>query len=210
MFESNFVTIIGNIAGGFEFDHEFLGEKFYKTYILCERTSGNKDVLPVVVSERICDVKENLCGRRVLANGSIRTYNTHDDLKSQLIIYLFASVFDTSGEIELGSEDVNEVFLDGFICKSPIYRKTPLRRDISDVVLAVNRPYGKSDYIPCIVWGRNAIWIENLPIGSRIKLSGRFQSREYSKKNQDGTTVEKMAYEVSVIRLEECERGEEE
>lgn len=208
--ESNKVTISGEIISNFEFSHEVFGEGFCTAQLESERESGAKDIIPIMVSERLVDVKADWTGQFVRISGQFRSYNKHEDRKNRLILSVFArefEVWEDDGTIK--PIDENEIFLDGFICKKPIYRKTPLSREIADILLAVNRPYGKSDYIPCIAWGRNARFAESLEVGTRLKVWGRIQSREYQKKISDDEYETRIAYEVSVSRLEVVEETEE-
>lgn len=199
---NNKVTIMGEIVSGFTYSHEIFGEGFYMMDVQCERTSGSYDTIPVMVSERLMDVKADFIGQLVSISGQFRSYNRHEERKNRLILSVFAREVEVLEEIE-DLAQANQIFLDGFICKEPVYRKTPLGREIADILLAVNRPYGKSDYIPCICWGRNARYVSDFQVGERVCVWGRIQSREYMKK-LDGENVEKrIAYEVSVSGLEE-------
>lgn len=205
--ENNKATIMGEIVSGFAFSHEIFGEGFYMMDVRCERTSGIFDIIPVMVSERLMDVTADFIGQLVFINGQFRSYNRHEGEKNRLILSVF------SREVEFLEEigdltQVNQIFLDGYICKEPVYRKTPLGREIADVLLAVNRPYGKSDYVPCICWGRNSRYASGFRVGERICVWGRIQSREYMKK-LDGENMERrVAYEVSVNRLEDADGQE--
>lgn len=200
VYENNQVEIMGEIVANFEFSHDVYGEGFYKSEIAVARLSGFTDYIPIMVSERLLDVKEDWRGQLLKITGTFRSFNKHEDKRSKLILYVFAR------EIEvLDSNDyeiLNEVFLDGYICKPPIYRKTPLGREITDVLVAVNRSYGKSDYIPCILWGRNARFVATFEVGTNAKFWGRVQSREYVKKISDTETESRVAYEVSVSKVE--------
>ncbi len=204
---NNNVTIAGKIVAGFTYENEVCGEKFYKTDILVERLSGAYDLIPLMVSERIMDVKKNYKDCYIFATGQFRSYNNHEAEKNKLILYVFAREISVSEEIGMEC-DLNNISLDGYICKEPKYRETPLGREVTDVFLAVNRRYGKSDYIPCICWGRNAVYTGKLEIGTHLKVSGRIQSREFKKKLDDGTVDLRTAYEVSVSKIEVVE-GEE-
>lgn len=188
--ENNNISLIGEILDAFEFSHEVYGEKFYKTRIKCERTSGVYDILPVIVSDRVIDPTTNLQGKSYIVCGSTRTHN----LDGHLIISVFA---DAMGEDNDDTTNTNMLYLNGHICKKSHYRMTPKGRVVCDVMLAVNRPYGKSDYIPCLFWGRAAKYVDGLDIGANIDLRGRLQSREYNKNDTTNT-----AYEVSVISFE--------
>lgn len=197
--ENNQVTISGEIAGELVFSHEVYGEKFYLTDVLVRRLSGACDAIPVTVSERLVDVTQNYIGQYVCVTGQFRSYNRREGKRNRVILSVFAQ--DVSFAEKM-MEDVNQIFLDGYICKEPIYRKTPLEREIADLLLAVNRLYGNSDYIPCVAWGRNARYAGSLDVGSQLRISGRIQSRNYTKQLDDGTAEERVAYEVSVSRFE--------
>ena len=195
--ENNKVTLTGCIASEFIYSHEVLGEKFYTAYITVPRASSSIDMIPALFSERIINTTGSYINKPISITGTFRSYNQHDENKNRLLLYVFVADYEWS----TGSKDNNTAVLDGFLCKKPIYRKTPLGREIADIMLAVNRPYGKSDYIPCICWGRNARYAEGLEIGAHIKASGRIQSREYSKKFGE-VEAKKTAYELSVGTLE--------
>lgn len=193
MTNTNQVTISGTIASELLFSHELFGEKFYTAYVAVIRTSEAVDLLPVMFSERIIDVKMNYTDMPIRITGQFRSYNMPDMHRNRLILNVFALEYEWMDK----NENANTAILEGYICKPPIYRKTPLGREIADVMLAVNRPYGKSDYIPCICWGRNARYAETLEVGECIRIYGRIQSREYTKNEE-----KKTAYEVSVSKLE--------
>jgi single-stranded DNA-binding protein len=200
--KNNKVTIMGEIVSGFSYSHEIFGEGFYMMYVRCQRLSENFDSIPVMVSERLMDVGKDYSGQLVSINGQFRSYNRHEERKNRLILSVFAREIEFLDEVPGGSES-NQIFLDGYICKAPVYRKTPLGREIADVLLAVNRPYGKSDYLPVILWGRNARYATYFKVGERMRVWGRIQSREYVKKLDDERTETRTAYEVSVSRIEE-------
>lgn len=199
--ENNQVTICGEIISEFSYSHQLYGEKFYAVNVKVPRYSDNSDTLPVIVSERLVDTREDLIGLFVRVEGQFRSYNRHDEVKSHLVLSVFAREIEFVDDLTLG-ELGNSIYLDGYICKEPIYRKTPLGREIADLMLAVNRPYGKSDYIPCICWGRNARYASEFKVGERCAVQGRIQSREYIKKLEDGNAETRIAYEVSVSKLE--------
>lgn len=211
--KNNQITLNGEIVSNFEFSHEVYGEGFYTAMLASERTSGQKDIIPIMVSDRLVDVKADWTGRFVRVSGQFRSYNRHEGEKSRLELSVFVREFE---EIEFEHEesgsgnDENFIFIDGCICKQPNYRETPLGREITDILLAVNRPYGKSDYIPCIAWGRNAIFVSSLEVGTRLQIEGRIQSREYQKRISDDECETRIAYEVSVSKLAEVEETEEE
>lgn len=201
--ENNKVTVSGEIISDFQYSHAIYGEKFYIADLSSMRTSGQGDIIPIVVSDRLVSVNENWKGQIVKISGQFRSYNKHEETKNRLMLSVFAREFEVwTNEGDRRPNDENEIFLDGYICKEPIYRKTPLGREIADLLLAVNRPYGKSDYIPCICWGRNARYAGGMEVGSRIAVSGRIQSRQYNKKLLNGETEERTAYEMSVSKLE--------
>lgn len=210
--ENNKVTLSGEIVSNFEFSHEFYGEGFYTTMLASERLSGKKDIIPIMVSERLVDVKADWMGQFVKVSGQFRSYNKHEGERNRLVLSVFVREFE---EIEFEHEepgsghDENLISLDGYICKPPTYRKTPLGREITDILLAVNRPYGKSDCIPCIAWGRNARFSGELEVGMRLRVDGRIQSREYQKQIEDGVYETRTAYEVSVNKLTVVEEKEE-
>lgn len=204
VFENNQVSIAGEIVSDFTFSHDVFGEGFYVVEVVVNRLSNSYDMIPVMVSERLIDVKQDYKGKLVEVIGQFRSYNRHEENKNKLVLSVFARDIRIVDEI---SENVkpNHIFLDGFVCKPPIYRKTPLGREIADVLLAVNRPYGKSDYIPCICWGRNARFAETFAVGGHVQIWGRIQSREYQKKISEDEFEKRIAYEVSVSKLEYLE-----
>lgn len=197
--KNNQVTICGEIAGEFVFSHEVYGEGFYLVDVLARRLSGACDAIPVTVSERLIDVTQNYIGQYVCVSGQFRSYNRHYEMKNRLVLSVFARELEFAEKL---MDDVNQIFLDGYICREPIYRKTPLGREITDMIVAANRSYGKSDYIPCVSWGRNAKYASGLEVGSRIRICGRIQSRQYVKKLDGGSAEERTAYEVSVSKME--------
>lgn len=206
--ENNQVVIMGEIVGEFAFSHEIYGEGFYMVDVLVTRLSESADVIPLMVSERLMDVTKDYRGYKIMVTGQFRSYNRHEERKNKLVLSVFAREVEFIEEIGESSK-TNQIFLDGYICKEPIYRKTPLGREIADLLLAVNRPYGKSDYIPCICWGRNARFASGFEVGTRCAIWGRIQSREYVKKISETETERRVAYEVSVSKLERLEEGEE-
>ncbi|MBQ8231115.1 MAG: single-stranded DNA-binding protein [Lachnospiraceae bacterium] len=199
--ENNQVTVMGEIVGDFAFSHEIFGEGFYMVDVKVQRLSESYDIIPVMVSERLLDVNADYKGMLISVSGQFRSYNRHEERKNRLVLSVFAREIEFVDEIE-ESARTNQIFLDGYICKEPIYRKTPLGREIADLLLAVNRPYGKSDYIPCICWGRNARYASNFRVGERCAIWGRIQSREYMKKLDEENVERRVAFEVSVSKLE--------
>ncbi len=199
--ENNQVTVMGEIVSDFSFSHEIFGEGFYLVDMKVKRLSESFDVIPLMVSERLIDVNGDYKGMNVCVNGQFRSYNRHEERKNRLVLSVFAREIEFVDYVEESSK-TNQIYLDGYICKEPIYRKTPLGREIADVLLAVNRPYGKSDYIPCICWGRNARYANHFKVGERCAIWGRIQSREYMKKLSETDVEKRVAFEVSVSKLE--------
>lgn len=199
--ENNQVVIMGEIVSDFAFSHEIFGEGFYMVDVRVERLSDSIDIIPLMVSERLLDVNGDYKGMYIAVNGQFRSYNRHEERKNKLVLSVFAREIDFVDEIGESTKS-NQIYLDGYICKEPVYRKTPLGREIADILLAVNRPYGKSDYIPCISWGRNARYANEFEVGSRCRVIGRIQSREYMKKLTEEQVEKRVAYEVSVSKLE--------
>lgn len=188
---NNEVTISG-IVTSVEFDHEIYGEKFYMVNLSVERQSGISDNIPVMVSDRYTILTKDKIGEFIKVIGQFRSYNKAENERKKLVLFVFAEeiIFDEP-------YPVNNILLEGYICKQPTFRQTPLGRQISDVILAVNRTYGKSDYIPIVVWGRNAKYASNMDVGDYIHIKGRIQSREYVKNEQIH-----IAYEVSTQQIE--------
>lgn len=209
MMENNKVTVIGEVISGFTFSHEVFGEGFYMTELLVNRLSNQADVIPLMVSERLMDISEDYIGTVLEASGQFRSYNRHEGSRNKLVLSVFVREVNFLESFDDYTK-TNQIYLDGYVCKEPIYRKTPLGREIADLLVAVNRPYGKSDYIPCIAWGRNARYASGFEVGSRIRIWGRVQSREYTKKLNETECEKRVAYEVSVSKLEEAAGEEEE
>lgn len=206
--ENNQVAIVGKVVEDFVFSHEIFGERFYMLKVEAERLSESCDIIPAMISERLIDVKRDYKGSYIRVSGQFRSYNRHEENKNRLILYVFVREINFVVEPER-SHQINQIHLDGYICKEPTYRKTPLGREIAEVLLAVNRPYGKSDYIPCICWGRNARFAADMDVGEHIKVSGRIQSRNYTKKLNDTEIETRTAYEVSVSQIEVIHDGKE-
>ena len=192
---------MGEIASEFVFSHEVFGEGFYMVDILVKRLSNSSDRIPVMISERLVDVTQDYQGEYIQILGQFRSYNRHEEKKNRLVLSVFAREISFVEE-ESDKMKTNQIFLDGYICKMPVYRKTPLGREIADMLVAVNRPYGKSDYIPCICWGRNARFSSTFEVGGHVQVWGRIQSRDYMKKLDGDITDKRTAYEVSVSKLE--------
>lgn len=201
MCENNQVTIMGEIVSDFSYSHEVYGEGFYTVEVSVNRLSNFVDYIPVMVSERLVNVQESAKGQYVYITGQFRSFNRHEEHKNRLVLSVFAREFTLVEQME-EENAVNQIFLDGFICKESVYRKTPLGREIADLLVAVNRSYGKSDYIPCICWGRNARFAAGFEVGSHVQIWGRIQSRAYVKKLSETQVEQRVAYEVSVSKIE--------
>lgn len=197
--ENNNITISGKIVSDLELSHEVYNEKFYKFYIKSERLSNQEDILPVIISERMINLDELEENKNIRIDGQFRSYNEQRENGNKLVLSIFVKGIDfIPDDDSLTQNDANFI---GYVCKNPIYRKTPLGREIADVLIAVNRTYKKSDYIPCILWGRNAKYCENLEVGTKVKVNGRIQSRNYEKKIDENNIIKKTAYEVSVSKF---------
>lgn len=207
--DNNHLVLMGKVTSEKRFSHEIYGECFYIFDLEVPRLSDTSDIIPVTISERLIVDDKFEIGAKVLIRGQFRSYNSYENEKNKLILTVFAKDIFYEDEIEgqVQSEEnkeptSNEVILTGYICKKPIYRQTPFGREIADLLLAVNRAYNKSDYIPAIAWGRTARFCQNIEVGTEVKIVGRVQSRSYEKKFEDGTSITKVAYEVSVGSLE--------
>lgn len=197
---NNKVKLTGTIVSEPLFSHEMYGEQFFNLFLEVKRTSGVADIVPLTISERLFNLEDKCTGTSVRVFGQFRSYNEHEGNKNRLVLSVFVREIE---RVVNDYDEENEIEIDGFVCKNPVYRKTPLGREIADVLIAVNRSYGKSDYIPCICWGRNAVYASGLPVGAHLKLTGRIQSRNYTKHYPDGTEENRTAYEVSVSKIEE-------
>lgn len=208
---NNKIYLEGDIVSPLQFSHEMYGEGFYTLELEVPRLSDAKDILLVTVSERLIGGMELKTGDSVIVEGQLRSYNKFVDGANRLILTVFARNIEYCAE---KSKNPNQIFLDGYICKLPVYRTTPFGREISDMLLAVNRAYNKSDYIPTIAWGRNSRFCQSLSVGDNIRVWGRLQSREYQKKISDEEVIKKVAYEVSISKMERVNKdkleGEEE
>jgi len=210
--ENNYLVLIGNIVSDKTFSHEIYGESFYLFNLEVPRLSGNADIIPITISERLIANFDLSIGRKVVVEGQFRSYNSYEGERNRLVLTVFAKEimeYNDEQEEEQKEKVSNEVVLKGYICKKPIYRQTPFGREIADILLAVNRAYNKSDYIPCIAWGRNARFCENMEVGTEVKIVGRVQSRIYEKKFEDGTVEQRVAYEVSIGSLEVIKKEEQ-
>ena len=210
--ENNHLILVGRIVSEQKYSHEIYGEKFYSFNLEVIRLSNNADIIPITVSERLLTDLDLGLGKEIEVEGQFRSYNNYENEKNRLILTVFAKEIK---EVEAHDENdkdfvTNEVTLVGYVCKKPIYRQTPFGREIADLLLAVNRAYNKSDYIPSIAWGRNARFCQNLEVGTEVKIVGRIQSRNYEKKYENGEVVKKVAYEVSIGSLEVIKNTENE
>lgn len=207
--DNNHLVLMGKVTSEKRFSHEIYGESFYIFDMEVPRLSNTQDIIPVTISERLIPEGTLEIGKKVLIKGQFRSYNSYENEKNKLILTVFAKdiFFEDEIENQLNNEEnkeivSNEVILTGYICKKPIYRQTPFGREIADLLLAVNRAYNKSDYIPAIAWGRTARFCQNLEVGTEVRVTGRVQSRTYEKKFEDGTAETRVAYEVSIGSLE--------
>lgn len=206
--ENNKVTLFGKVVSEPKFSHEVYGERFYEFSMEVNRLSESVDIIPVVFSERLMPIEDIKLEIKVQILGQYRSYNNNqNEVKSKLILMVFAREIEITNEMTVGN--ANEIFLEGFVVKKPNYRKTPFGREISDLLIAVNRAYNKSDYIPCIAWGRNAKYCETFNVSDKVRIYGRVQSREYEKKLENGEVEKKVAYEISVSKLELVKEEEE-
>ena len=225
--ENNYLTLVGKVTSEKRFSHEIYGERFYSFDLSIPRLSESEDIIPITVSERLITEDMMIIGTKLLVKGQFRSYNSYENEKNRLILTVFAKDIQkieeeqtiqydeneneiTSNEFAKKDMVTNEVVLIGYICKKPIYRQTPFGREIADLLLAVNRAYNKSDYIPSIAWGRNARFCQNMEVGTEVKITGRVQSRNYEKKHEDGTVETRVAYEVSIGSLEVIKNTENE
>ena len=204
--ENNQVSIVGEIVSDFSYSHEVYGEGFFVVEVAVNRLSNYADYIPLMVSERLIDTTQSYIGEKIHVTGQFRSYNRHEETKNRLILSVFVrelEFVDEYMENEDEERKSNYITLDGYVCKAPVYRNTP--REIADLLVAVNRSYGKSDYIPCICWGRNARYATTFEIGSHVSVIGRIQSREYVKKLSEDEAERRIAYEVSVCKIEELD-----
>lgn len=199
--ETNFAHLLGTVEEAPLYSHRSFGEQFYEMKVAITRRSGYRDIIPVIISERLMLTDRPEEGERVVIHGQIRTYNKEEEGRNRLVVTVFAREFNRAEPEEI--YDINQIQLSGFLCKEPVRRTSPLGREICDLMVAVNRMYNKSDYIPCIAWGRNASYGEKLEVGTKLQLEGRLQSREYKKRLEDGTVEQRRAFEVSVVKMEE-------
>ena len=205
--EDNEACVVGTVCGYLTYSHDVHGERFYRFMLRSDHLSQNSDLICVTISEKMLTEISIDIGMHLSVSGQFRSYNNYTGQGNKLVLTLFAKDVAIAYETD---EPINEIYLNGYICKPIVYRVTPFGREIADILLAVNRAFNKSDYIPCIAWGRNARFAKHLEVGENIKIWGRMQSREYQKKISDTETVTKTAYEVSINRLEVGETDKEE
>lgn len=205
LLSNNKVFLCGTIKTEPKFSHESFGEAFYEIQLSVKRLSNQDDLIPITISDKLL-TKEMVVGTNLAIKGQFRSYNKVEDGKSKLMLTVFVREVIEYNE----TMNPNIIEITGFICKEPTYRTTPFKREICDVLIAVNRAYNKSDYLPCIAWGRNARFVKNLEIGKKVNLVGRIQSREYQKKLENGEIITRTAYEVSINKISDDEISIEE
>lgn len=198
--ENNVITLTGTVETEAEYSHSVLEERFFSFMLRVPRLSENEDLLPVTVSERQLDTQLIKTGNKIKVKGQLRSYNKYTQTKTRLILTVFAKGI--ASALPEDEDNPNEIFINGFICKPPIYRRTPFGREITDLIIAVNRAFNRSDYIPAIAWGKNAVYSENLEVGSNVMLWGRLQSRNYNKRISEEKTEVRTAYELSITKIE--------
>lgn len=201
--ENNIITLTGTVESFPQYSHSVLDENFYTFVLRVPRLSENDDFLPVTVPERQMDKELISIGKTIKVRGQLRSYNKYTQTKTRLILTVFARGI--APALEEDTENPNEIFINGFICKEPVYRRTPFGREITDLIVAVNRAFNRSDYIPAIAWGKNAVYSENLAVGSNVMLWGRLQSRNYNKRISENETEVRTAYELSVTKIEKLD-----
>ena len=201
LMNNNVAILSGVVLSKPVYSHQMYGEGFYESVLSVPRLSEQMDNIPFTISERLLIDAEIEPGKTITVSGQLRSYNKIVDGKSKLFLTLFVrEVLE-----EDGSRNPNTIDIVGYVCKEPIYRMTPFKREICDVLLAVNRAYNKSDYLPCIAWGRNARFVKDITVGSKVLVNGRIQSRIYQKLDDNGIVAEKVAYEVSINRIEKVD-----
>ena len=200
-FENNRATLAGEVCSELTFSHMIYGERFFLFQLRIPRLSENFDIVNITISERFfADVLPEE-GDLLLVEGQFRSYNNFSNTGNRLILTVFAKYVEKITSLDT-IDNPNQIYLSGYICKAPVYRTTPFQREIADILLAVNRFYNKSDYIPCIAWGRNAKYAEGLSVGTHLKIWGRIQSREYQKRLDEENFITKTAYEISISKME--------
>ncbi len=200
-FENNKAQLTGIIDSELEFSHMIYGEKFYLFKLKVPRLSDKFDLINITISERFFTTRRPEINNFIKVNGQFRSYNNFSNVGNRLMLTVFVKEIEYIDNADI-SQNPNNIFLDGYICKKPVYRTTPFMREITDILLAVNRSYNKSDYIPCIAWGRNAKYAESFAVGTNLRIWGRIQSREYQKRINDEDFETKTAYEISINKFE--------
>ena len=204
LMNNNIATVCGVVNEEPKFSHQMYGEGFYESSIIVSRLSEQSDTIPFTISERLLSDGRVEMGKIITITGQLRSYNKLTEGRSKLCLTLFVRDLVETDE----TKNPNTIDISGYICKPPVYRMTPFKREICDILLAVNRAYNKSDYLPCIAWGRNARFGKDIAVGEKIYINGRIQSRNYQKVNEDGSIDTRVAYEVSINRIglsdEEC------
>lgn len=195
-YSTNYITIRGSLLELPVFSHENHGRRFYRFTLEVARLSGTLDLLPVIAEEQLISALDPCGGEMLTVTGQIRSHNRRTETSRQLLIFIFAT-----GIVAEDGESINDVILEGLLCREPTYRRTPLGREICDVMLAVPRAFRRADYLPCILWGRTAQEIARCHTRDRIRICGRLQSRVYTKLTESGS-VERTAYEVSALSAE--------
>jgi len=198
---NNEVELVGTVESELSFSHEVYGEGFYKFTLDVPRLSDISDKISITVSERLLTDVNLVIGKTIFVSGQFRSYNNYSETGNKLILTVFARDIVTDGDIQ-EDKNPNHIFLNGFLCKKPVYRTTPFGREITDILIAVNRAYNKSDYIPAIAWGRNARFASTLEIGENVKIWGGIQSRDYQKKIDEENVITKTAYEISISKMD--------
>ncbi len=203
LMENNKVCLTGKVVSKPEFSHEVFGEGFYELKLSVKRLSEHSDIIPITVSEKLLINDDFELDRDVCVRGQFRSYNKLIDGKSKLMLTVFVREIGVVDE----NQNPNVIELTGYICKPPIYRTTPFKREICDILVAVNRAYNKSDYLPCIAWGRNARFVQSIEVGQKVLIFGRIQSRDYQKKISEDSCESRVAYEISISKI--CRESQE-
>ncbi len=201
--DNNIITLTGTVETLPQYSHSVLDENFCTFILKVPRLSENDDLLPVTIPESQLDTNLVSVGNKVKIKGQLRSYNKYTQTKTRLILTVFARGI--APALPFDTENPNEIFINGFICKRPVYRRTPFGREITDLIVAVNRAFNRSDYIPAIAWGKNAVYAESLEVGSNVMLWGRLQSRNYNKRISDEETQVRTAYDLSITKIERAD-----
>ena len=192
----NQIIVRGSLTALPRFSHENHGKRFFRFSLEVPRLSGNVDILPVVAEEKILNQMDLSGGEMLTVIGQIRSHNTRQEGVRRLLVFIFAADM-----IAEDAEPMNDVMIEGPLCREPVYRRTPLGREICDAMIAVPRAFNRADYLPCILWGRTAQDISRCHTRDRVRITGRLQSRVYTKLTDDGP-IERTAYEISALSAE--------